>query len=154
MKILNELWKRIKHNQTLVFSSVLCMAVVVWLYGCESVVQSIQHPTLKISRAELHLEVESMIAQAEQRFKSLDQQDRFKNALFQMAIDYAKGGNVNPVAVAVTLGNILGIGAIVDNRRKDQRIRSLKKEIQNGKEKIESQTENPVEKTESPEVTT
>lgn len=139
---MDKIWKHIRHNQSLVISLVLCSVVVAWAYGCESTVRSIIQPNLKVTRAELQQEVENLTAQAELRFKSLDRQDAFKSALFDVAIQYANGSTINPVAVAITLGNILGIGAVIDNRRKDVRINSLKTEIANGNKKTSTQENN------------
>lgn len=138
---MKSIWRILRHNQSLVIGLILCTVVVAWAFGCESTVRSILLPSQKVNRPELQQEVESLIAQAELRFNSLDQQDAFKNALFEMAIQYSNGSNVNPVAVAVTLGNILGIGAIIDNRRKDILIKTLKGAISNGQTKTSTQRE-------------
>lgn len=132
---MDKLWKSFRHNQSFAIGSFFALAVVVWVYGCDSTVLSILNPNHKVNREQLQSEVDNLIAQAEWRFSSLDKQDKFKAALFQMSIDYASGTTVNPVALAVTLGNLLGLGAIIDNRRKDVRIKSLKTEIENGKAK-------------------
>lgn len=134
-KSLSDLWKKIRHNQSTIISILLAGMVLLWAYGCQSQVRSLLDHQLMVDRDHLQLEVESLIAQAELRFKSLDQQDAFKKALFDIAVSYMQGGQLNPAAVFVTLFSIIGGGALIDNRRKDVRIKSLKSEIANGNEK-------------------
>ncbi|GAH89668.1 unnamed protein product, partial [marine sediment metagenome] len=54
------------------------------------------------------------------------QQDEFKRTLFAWAMEFMSTGKINPLAIALTLGNILGAGAIVDNVRKRTHINTLK----------------------------
>lgn len=126
---MDEFWKIIRHNQSTTFSIVLVLIALGWAYGCQSKVTSLTHPATKVTRQELQIEIDTFIAQAELRFESLDQQDAFKSALFNMAIEYSKGSTINPLAMAITLGNILGVGLLIDNRRKDVRIKTAKNEI-------------------------
>lgn len=123
---MEKIWKFIRHNQAFAISSTLALAVVVWAYGCQSTAQSILNPATSVTREELQLEVDTLLAQVELRFKSLDEQDSFKRSLFGIAINYAESGTINPLAVAITLGNIIGLGAVIDNRRKDVLIKTLK----------------------------
>lgn len=123
---MSKLWQKIRHNKSLVISGILVVAVVAWLYGCEPTVRSIRHPGQSLNRIEFQSEVDTFVAQAASRFESLEQQEKLRQTIFNLAIQYAKGGSVNPVAVAITLGNIIGLGAIIDNCRKDVHIKTLK----------------------------
>ncbi|MCK4787772.1 MAG: hypothetical protein KAV87_28720 [Desulfobacteraceae bacterium] len=120
------LWQKLRHNQSLVISGMLAVGVAVWLYGCEPTVRSIQHPGQRLDRQTFQSEVDSYVALAASRFENLAKQEKFRQTLFNLAIEYAKGGSINPAAVAITLGNIVGLGAIIDNRRKDVVIKTLK----------------------------
>lgn len=126
MNPMDKLWKIIRHNQSLTFSTLLALIVLVWVYGCQSTAVSILNPPSKVSRAELQIEVDAILERAKLRFADLDRQDKIKSTIFNTAITFAEHGTVNPVAVAITLGNILGLGAIIDNRRKDVLIKTLK----------------------------
>ena len=105
----------------------IAITVLIWAYGCQSEVTSIVNPTILVNRAELQLEVDNYLAVAELRFANLNRQDAVKETLFNTAIDFMQGGSVNPAAVALVLGNILGLGAIIDNARKRTHINTLKK---------------------------
>lgn len=123
---MEKIWKHIRHNQSLVIGLMLVTAAVVWAYGCQSRVVSILSPPARVTRPELQLEVDSLLERAKMRFADLDRQDKFKAAFFNMAIEYSKGGTINPIAFAITAGNILGLSAVIDNRRKDVLIKTLK----------------------------
>lgn len=123
---MKSIWTFVRHNRGLLISSALCSIVLVWVYACQSQVRSMVHADRLVNRDELTTEVESFLAEARLKFEDLDRQDEFKSAVFNAAIDYAQGKTVNPVALFVTLSGILGIGAVIDNQRKDVRIKSMK----------------------------
>lgn len=120
------LWKILRHNQAFAISMMMCVTAVLWVYGCSSTVVSIVNPPDRLTRQELQDEVNAFLAKAKTRFEYLNQQDNLKSTIFNASIEFLQGNAVNPVAVAVVLGNILSIGAVVDNRRKDAIIKTLK----------------------------
>lgn len=123
---MKKLWAFIRHDSGIVIGSILAVCVLVWTYGCESQVTSIVNAPTLVSRSELELEVEDFIARAELKFKKLDQQDAFKKAMFSFAVNFMQGGNINPAAIALVIGNILGLGAVIDNVKKRTHINTLK----------------------------
>lgn len=116
----------IRHNFFLFTSFLMVLVSLLWIYGCESTTQSLKQPGLQVNRAELMLELDTIISESHIRISDLDRQDQFKEAMFELALVYAEGGTINPVAIAMTLGSILGLGAVIDNRRKDVVIKTLK----------------------------
>ena len=125
--LIEKIWRAIRHNQCLATAGVVCIALACWIYGCQSQVQSIKIPEKKVTRPELKIEVDALLAEAKLKFEDLNRQDAFKRQLFEYATVVAEGSSVNPVGVAVSLFGILGIGAVADNRRKDGVINSLKR---------------------------
>ncbi len=123
---MKNIWKFIRHNKGMFIGGAIALAVLIWTYGCQSQVTSIVNPTVLVTRAELKLEVDNYLAIAEIKFANLDRQDSIKKTLFNTAIDFMQGGNVNPAAVALVIGNILGLGAIIDNACKRTHINTLK----------------------------
>lgn len=124
-------WRYIRHNQALVTGSVIALVIAVWAYGCQSSVVSILEAPDRVTRAELQVEVDTFLAKAELRFADLDQQDKIKTTFFNTAIEFAQGGRINPIAFALVIGNLLGLSAVIDNRRKDVRIQTYKNNSQN-----------------------
>ncbi len=123
---MTKLWQFIRHNSGMVIGCILSVAVLAWAYGCESKVRSILDPTCTVNRTGLQAEVDHFITLAELKFQDLDKQDEIKAALFNIAITYMQGGQINPLGVVMTLATILGIGAGVDNVRKRTHINTLK----------------------------
>jgi len=115
-------------------SVIVCSLATVYIYSCQSTVISLVNSDLKITRAELVLEVDQFLNLAALRFDDLDRQDLVKNTIFNSIIELAKGKSVDPIAVAITLAGILGIGAIGDNIRKRTHINTLKGSLNNVKE--------------------
>lgn len=132
---MTKIWAFIRHNSGIVISSILVIGILAWVYGCPSQVVSINNPPAMVTRGALEIEVDHFLKQAEMRFAELDQQDEFKRTIFAMAMEFMSEGRVNPLAIAITLGNLLGIGAVVDNVRKRTLINTLKGVQANAKEK-------------------
>lgn len=123
---MKKVWQFVRHNSGMVVGCILSVAVLAWAYGCESKVRSILDPTSSVNRVGLQAEVDHFIALAELKFQDLDKQDEIKKALFDIAITYMQGGQINPLGIVMTLATILGIGAGVDNVRKRTHINTLK----------------------------
>ena len=138
---MTKIWAFIRHNSGIVIGTILAIAILIWCYGCPSQVVSIKNPPELVTRPMLELEVDHFLKQAEIRFAELDQQDEFKQTFFTMAIEFMRGGEINPVAIALTIGNLLGFGAVVDNVRKRTYINTLKGDIVNGKVRKENTEE-------------
>ena len=120
--------KAVRHNQGLTTALVVVAVLVVWLIGCESSVRSPFEPARRVTRPQLVLEWERYAGEVELAIADLDRQDLFKTKLFEIGVLVAQGGTVNPLGAGVTLLGILGIGAAVDNKKKD----SIIKTLQNG----------------------
>lgn len=137
---LQRVWSLIRHNQALFFSALICSFSLLVVYGCESRVQSLSSPGVLVSRDTLEGELDSLLSLAESRFRDLDRHDEFKRRLFGEALAFVEAGKLNPLSVLITLGNILGFGAVIDNRRKDVKIKTLKSENDDHKSRIASLT--------------
>lgn len=140
MTTLSKIWTAtkaaIRHNQAMFIGSILCMIFALWFFGCESQTQSLIDPNVKVTEAGLNIEYTSELARLENeltvlkatteiRLQDLHKQDAFKQALFDNALLIASGNNPNPLGLLSLIGTIFGIGAIVDNRKKDGIIKGL-----------------------------
>jgi len=121
--MLDKIIKLIDHNRWIVIAAIIATLLFFWLCGCESQVSSIVEPSKTVTRAELQLEVENFVALAKIRFDRLDKDDELKELIVNNAFLIAQGGAINPLGVVTSMMSILGIGAVVDNRRKDKVIK-------------------------------
>lgn len=112
-------WRAIRHNQGLALAIVICIGLGIWTYGCESKVASLNDSSRLVTRAELEVEIETVMSTAEIRLSNLDRQDAIKKKLIEFAISSAESGSVNKGGLVNLIGWILGAGLLVDNRRKD-----------------------------------
>jgi len=106
-------------------AAIIICCFLLWVYGCESTVKSISDPSKKITRAELQIEIEHILSQAEIRFLDLDKQDEIRKAISEQALIVGRGGVINPAGIFITALSILGVGASVDNLRKRKKIKEV-----------------------------
>lgn len=125
---MTKIWTFIRHNSGICIGLFLVPLVLVYAYSCQSTIISLVRPGQRITRTELVAEVDYFLAQAESRFADLDRQDLVKGTIFNSFLDLAQGGAINPAGIALVLGNILGLGAVIDNVRKRTHINTLKGE--------------------------
>lgn len=123
---MTKLWTFIRHNSGICIGFALLPLVLIYAYSCQSTVVSLVRPGQLITRPELVAEVDYFLAEAETKFDDLDRQDLVKNTLFNSLIELAQGKAVNPAGIALVIGNILGLGAVIDNVRKRTHINTLK----------------------------
>lgn len=114
-----------KRERTQVIAVVLCIVLTVWGLACESKVQSLMNPLIKVTRDELHIEVKRFLALAEIRFKSLDRQDELKALFFDKLVLWSQTGVFNPMGIIPLIVGIYGTGAAIDNIGKRREIKRL-----------------------------
>lgn len=116
--------KAIRHNQGFVAAVGVCIVLAAIGLGCQVTTENPFNPEEKVNREELRIEAESYAAKLELAYQDLDKKDAVIKAILEVGLAYAQGGGVNPIGVASTMLGILGMGAVVDNRRKDAVIKS------------------------------
>ena len=117
------------HERYQSISVIICIVLLVVCYGCQSKIDSLVYPGKLITRAELDIELDTLIATAELRYSRLDQQDQLKEALYQIGSLTAQTGSFNPQGLVTTLFSVLGVGALTDNVRKRLEIKKLSKSV-------------------------
>lgn len=124
--------KVIRHNPAIAIALAIGVVLVVWIYGCQSSTQSLLVADKKVSAMVFAGEVETLLSRAEIGFHDLERQDKIKQLLLEQALLFAEGNTINPVGAITTALGVLGIGAVVDNRRKDKVIRDKLRGLLNG----------------------
>ncbi len=103
------------------------MLFLLWFYGCDSKCDSLTRANTQVTRSGLALEIQSLQGLAELRYADLDRQDAFRSTIVEQALIVGATGTLNPYGVLAMLAGTLGIGATVDNVRKRNEIKTLKK---------------------------
>jgi len=107
----------------------LCLGVILYAFGCDPKTKSLIDPLQRVSRFELQLEIDSLIAQSEIRFAELEQQEKLKAFLFQRSIEAASTGIVNPMSLITSLLTLLSGAAVTDNIRLRRTRKKLAEEL-------------------------
>jgi len=123
---MKKIYSFVRHNFGVCLAVPLCFLLLIYCYSCQSTVVSLVNSEVRVTRAELVLEVDQFLASAELKFTDLDRQDLVKNTIFNSILEVAQGKSANPIGIIVTLAGILGVGAIGDNIRKRTHINTLK----------------------------
>ncbi|MBA7494515.1 hypothetical protein ES702_05091 [subsurface metagenome] len=130
-----EIYRWIRHNQGLFVALLISAALLVWTFGCESMVGSLTEPGRMVNRDELQAEIsaetkrleaelDALLQMATVKMQKLDREDEIKRKLFEFASITAQTGTVNPAGVLTLVGSFIGAGALVDNRIKDKVIKN------------------------------
>jgi len=84
-------------------------ALLFWSYSCQPQVRSLIHPDVKVTRPELQIELDSIIATAEFRMAQLDRQEAFRDVIFKNALLMAETGTLNPIGIITLLTGLYGV---------------------------------------------
>lgn len=84
-------------------------ALLFYGHGCEPKVRSLIQPGQMISRAELQIELDSIIATAEYRMAELAKQEAFQDVIFKNVLLMAESGTINPLGVITLLAGLYGV---------------------------------------------
>jgi len=112
------------------FTLIVVNAVTVCLFAlnsCQSQVASLLDPTTKITRPQLQIELDHLIAQASVKMADLDRQDNLKKLILENALIMATEGNPNPLGILTAIAGALGVGASADNVRLRKKIANANK---------------------------
>lgn len=116
--------KWINHNRSLVIGAVLCAALTAFAFGCEVTTESPFDQQEKVTRSELDIQVRNYVDRVELAYQDLATKEAIIKAIAEVGLAYAEGGSINMVGLASTIAGIIGVGAVIDNRRKDAVIKN------------------------------
>lgn len=85
------MWEWIKKNHKTIITGIVTVCICFWLYACESQVKSLDGSNRLINRAELQLELDSMIGMAQLRMLDLDRQDALRDIVIQNGLLIVQG---------------------------------------------------------------
>lgn len=103
------MWVWIKNNHRGIITGLICIALCVWLYACESQVKSLDGSGQLVNRAELQLQLDRFMATAQMRMADLDRQDAFRTLIIENSLLLVQGTPFNPVGLITAIAGIYGI---------------------------------------------
>lgn len=96
-------------------SLTICTLLLFWGYGCPPQTKSLLHNGKKVTRPELQIELDTIVATAEMRMLDLDQQDHVRDIVFKNALLMVEGGTLNPLGILTGMAGMYGLFAGVKN---------------------------------------
>lgn len=78
-------------------------------HSCQPETKSLIHPGERITRPELQIELDTIIATAEARMADLDKQEEFRDLIFKNVLIIGQTGTVNPTGIITLLAGLYGI---------------------------------------------
>ncbi len=121
----------IKHK-AIIITILVTIAMILYLYGCESKVKTLNGTGERVNRQELQLELETYIATAKIRLASLDKQDEFRSIVLQNALILVQGQPFNPIGIISGMAAIYGIAQGSSNITQAVKTKRRRKEYSNG----------------------
>ena len=114
---LTKLKEMLKDKWPFVISAICCVGFALYAFGCRPETKSLIHPGIKVDRSELNIEIDTLLAQYENRVADIERQEQLKKFIFEQTLVVAQGGSPNPVGILTALFAILGAGATADDVR-------------------------------------
>jgi len=96
-------------NWSMTLALITLTGLLFWGYGCPARVPSLIEPAKKVTRPELQIELDSIIATAKFRMADLDKQEQIRDLVFKNALVMVESGTVNPAGIITLLAGIYGI---------------------------------------------
>ena len=121
----------IKHKN-IVITILITIGLVLYLYGCESTVKTLNGTGERVNRQQLQLELETYIATAKIRLASLDKQDEFRSIVLQNALILVQGQPFNPIGIISAVAAVYGIAQGSSNITQAVKTKRRKKGYSNG----------------------
>lgn len=127
------MWDWIMKHRVAVITVCLISILLIYGYGCESRVTSIYNKDVKVTRGELQVELDDILAQVKLKVTDLNRQDAIKAVILQNAVLLIEGGPTNPVGILSAIAAIYGITQGANNVANGVRKMTSKRRDNNGR---------------------
>lgn len=106
-----------KENWPLTIAMVAVNVLILFALSCPPRVTSLLEPANKVTRAELQLELDTLIAQTEIKMADLDRQEQIRRIILENAMMMVQAGAFNPLGLATALFAFYGIGTAANKTK-------------------------------------
>jgi len=122
----------IKKNSTFLITGLVTIGVLLYCYGCEPKVPSLNNTHELVNRQELQLELNHIISMAQLRMVDLEKQEQLRTIILQNALVLVEGQPFNPVGIVSAVAAIYGIASGSQNITRVVKNKTLKRKAENG----------------------
>lgn len=109
--------QQIKDKWPLYIIMLLANVLLLFCASCPPKTQSLFETTKRVTRAELQLELDTLIATAQIRRADLDQQQAIRDIILKNALIMVETGTFNPFGIATALFAFYGIGNLANKTK-------------------------------------
>jgi len=124
------LW--LKKHSVVIITALVTASMLIYIYGCEPKVKSLNAGNRMVTRAELQLELDRFIALAEVRMLDLDRQEKLRSMILENALVLVRGQPFNPVGLITAAAAVYGIGQAGGNVTRVVKTVRNKRKVNNG----------------------
>lgn len=103
------MWKWIKVKSDIILIVVVTVAFMLFAYACEPKELSLLNKGVKVTRPELQLELDQLLALADLRMVGFEKQERIRAIILQNAMILVQGQPMNPIGILTGIASIYGI---------------------------------------------
>lgn len=103
------MWNWIKSKSDIILVIVVTVLFGLFVYSCEPKEPSLLNRGVKITRAELQLELDQLLALADLRMAGFAKQERIRAIILQNALILVQGQPFNPIGILTGIASIYGI---------------------------------------------
>lgn len=103
--------QQIKAKWPLYLVMLITNLLILFCTSCPPTARSLYDPKRMITRVELQIELDNMLATAQMRMASLDKQQAIRDAILKNALLMVETGTINPIGIATALFASYGIGS-------------------------------------------
>jgi len=96
-------------NPPMTLAIIVLTVLLFWGYGCPPQTKSLLEPDKKVTRPELQIELDSIVATAQFRLADLDRQEQFRDIIFNNAMVMVETGTLNPIGIMTMLAGLYGV---------------------------------------------
>ena len=102
---------KLSENWPKTLALIVLTAFLFWGFSCPPSVPSLINSEKRVTRPELQIELDSIIATARFRLADLEKQQQFRDIIFKNALLMVDGGVVNPIGIITGLAALYGLGS-------------------------------------------
>lgn len=102
----------IKQKWPMYLIMILANIFLIGLASCPPTTDSLIHNGKKVTRPELQIELNTIVATAELRKADLDKQQQFRDIILKNALIMVETGTFNPIGLATALFAFYGVGTM------------------------------------------